>query len=83
MSQDIIMEGSAQELAAQIVKLQGKFRATLSATDQFRPPPPATANGNGKEDAWTKDFRQWAASHRPSKGGVDTSRDLIYADRLE
>ncbi len=92
MSQEIIVEGSPQEIAQKIAGFPGQIlRAILvvetlpatkgreSATSLV---PQRDAAQREADDAWSRDFRTWAASHKPVKFAIDDGRDSIYADRL-
>ena len=72
MSQQIIVEGTTEEIAQSIAAFPGKIVKAILVVE--------SPEG---EDGWTRDFRRWAASHKPEAGAVDYGRESIYEDRLE
>jgi hypothetical protein len=72
MSQEIIVQGSAEEIARKIAEFPGKIVKAILVVEA----------GSTEDDAWTRDFRRWAASHKPAPTSVDYARETIYGDRL-
>ncbi|HEY4329890.1 MAG TPA: hypothetical protein VGN88_09150 [Phycisphaerae bacterium] len=74
MSQEIIVEGSTQEIAQKIAEFPGKVLKAILVVEEN--------TASLEEDAWTRDLRRWAASHKSAKSQVDYSRESIYEERL-
>ena len=75
---EIVIKGSNQEIAQAISRMRCPIvRANLVVEDAH------STNGPSTEDAWTQDFRRWAAGHRQRPLAVDDSRESIYQDRLK
>lgn len=75
---EIVVEGSNQEIAQAISRMPSPVVKAILVVENGQ-----SACGASAEDAWTQDFRRWAASHRQPPHAVDDSRESIYQDRLK
>ena len=77
MSQEIVVQGTTQEIARTIAEFPGKILKAILVVEEN-----AAVGSGQEEDAWTHDFRRWAASHKPAESAVDYSRETLYKERL-
>ena len=85
MSQEIIIEGSTQEIAEKIAQYPGQIIRAILVVEEIRGEKlggKLIAADNSAEDSWTRDFREWAASHRHLDQPADDGRDSLYRERL-